>query len=167
MRMSETKKFVYVTMLSAIAISLNIFESIFIGNIFPFGIRIGLANIIALVTIVKFGVKDMLVVNIMRVFIGNLLRGLIFGSTFWIALGGVILSSFALIIGQKLKASLIFISVISSIMHSFGQVLVVIFFYKQPGMIAIMPYLLLGAIPMGIVTRIVAKEALRLIKKKI
>ncbi|NLC95962.1 MAG: Gx transporter family protein [Erysipelotrichaceae bacterium] len=167
MRMSETKKFVYVTMLSAIAISLNIFESIFIGNIFPFGIRIGLANIIALVTIVKFGVKDMLVVNIMRVFIGNLLRGLIFGSTFWIALGGVILSSFALIIGQKLKASLIFISVISSIMHSFGQVLVVIFFYKQPGMIAIMPYLLLGAIPMGIVTGIVAKEALRLMNKKI
>lgn len=157
MKMSETKRFVYVTMLCAMAISLNLFESIYIGNIFPFGIRIGLANIIALITIEMFGIKEMLVVNVMRVFIGNLIRGLIFGSTFWIALGGVVLSSIALIITHKLKSSLIFSSVVCSVMHSLGQVLVVIMFYNQPRMIAIMPYLLLGSIPMGVITGIVSK----------
>lgn len=165
MKMSETKRFVYVTMLCAMAISLNLFESIYIGNIFPFGIRIGLANIIALITIEMFGIKEMLVVNVMRVFIGNLIRGLIFGSTFWIALGGVVLSSIALIITHKLKSSLIFSSVVCSVMHSLGQVLVVIMFYNQPRMIAIMPYLLLGSIPMGVITDIVSKNALRLMKK--
>ncbi|HCY06919.1 MAG TPA: heptaprenyl diphosphate synthase [Erysipelotrichaceae bacterium] len=165
MKMSETKRFVYVTMLCAMAISLNLFESIYIGNIFPFGIRIGLANIIALITIEMFGIKEMLVVNVMRVFIGNLIRGLIFGSTFWIALGGVVLSSIALIITHKLKSSLIFSSVVCSVMHSLGQVLVVIMFYNQPRMIAIMPYLLLGSIPMGVITGIVSKNALRLMKK--
>lgn len=165
MKMSETKRFVYVTMLCAMAISLNLFESIYIGNIFPFGIRIGLANIIALITIEMFGIKEMLVVNVMRVFIGNLIRGLIFGSTFWIALGGVVLSSIALIITHKLKSSLIFSSVVCSVMHSLGQVLVVIMFYNQPRMIAIMPYLLLGSIPMGVITGIVPKNALRLMKK--
>ena len=167
MRMSETKRFVYITMLCAMAISLNVFESIYIGNIFPFGIRIGLANIIALITIEMFGVKEMLIVNTMRVFIGNLLRGLIFGSTFCIALGGVILSSLALIITHKLKTSLIFSSVLCSIMHSLGQVLVVMIFYNKPGMIAIMPYLLLGSIPMGIITGIVSSNAIRLMSKKI
>lgn len=152
-------------MLCAMAISLNLFESIYIGNIFPFGIRIGLANIIALITIEMFGIKEMLVVNVMRVFIGNLIRGLIFGSTFWIALGGVVLSSIALIITHKLKSSLIFSSVVCSVMHSLGQVLVVIMFYNQPRMIAIMPYLLLGSIPMGVITGIVSKNALRLMKK--
>lgn len=165
MKMSETKRFVYVTMLCAMAISLNLFESIYIGNIFPFGIRIGLANIIALITIEMFGIKEMLVVNVMRVFIGNLIRGLIFGSTFWIALGGVVLSSIALIITHKLKSSLIFSSVVCSVMHSLGQVLVVIMFYNQPRMIAIMPYLLLGSIPMGVITGIVSKNPLRLMKK--
>lgn len=165
MKMSETKRFVYVTMLCAMAISLNLFESIYIGNIFPFGIRIGLANIIALITIEMFGIKEMLVVNVMRVFIGNLIRGLIFGSTFWIALGGVVLSSIALIITHKLKSSLIFSSVVCSVMHSLGQVLVVIMFYNQPRMIAIRPYLLLGSIPMGVITGIVSKNALRLMKK--
>ena len=165
MKMSETKRFVYVTMLCAMAISLNLFESIYIGNIFPFGIRIGLANIIALITIEMFGIKEMLVVNVMRVFIGNLIRGLIFGSTFWIALGGVVLSSIALIITHKLKSSLIFSSVVCSVMHSLGQVLVVIMFHHQPRMIAIMPYLLLGSIPMGVITGIVSKNALRLMKK--
>ncbi len=165
MKMSETKRFVYVTMLCAMAISLNLFESIYIGNIFPFGIRIGLANIIALITIEMFGIKEMLIVNVMRVFIGNLIRGLIFGSTFWIALGGVVLSSIALIITHKLKSSLIFSSVVCSVMHSLGQVLVVIMFYNQPRMIAIMPYLLLGSIPMGVITGIVSKNALRLMKK--
>lgn len=165
MKMSETKRFVYVTMLCAMAIFLNLFESIYIGNIFPFGIRIGLANIIALITIEMFGIKEMLVVNVMRVFIGNLIRGLIFGSTFWIALGGVVLSSIALIITHKLKSSLIFSSVVCSVMHSLGQVLVVIMFYNQPRMIAIMPYLLLGSIPMGVITGIVSKNALRLMKK--
>jgi heptaprenyl diphosphate synthase len=165
MKMSETKRFVYVTMLCAMAISLNLFESIYIGNIFPFGIRIGLANIIALITIEMFGIKEMLVVNVMRVFIGNLIRGLIFGSTFWIALGGVVLSSIALIITHKLKSSLIFSSVVCSVMHSLGQVLVVIMFYNQPRMIAIMPYLLLGSIPMGVITWLCFKNALRLMKK--
>lgn len=165
MKMSETKRFVYVTMLCAMAISLNLFESIYIGNIFPFGIRIGLANIIALITIEMFGIKEMLVVNVMRVFIGNLIRGLIFGSTFCLALGGVVLSSIALIITHKLKSSLIFSSVVCSVMHSLGQVLVVIMFYNQPRMIAIMPYLLLGSIPMGVITGIVSKNALRLMKK--
>ncbi|MDI9518738.1 MAG: Gx transporter family protein [Bacillota bacterium] len=165
MKMSETKRFVYVTMLCAMAISLNLFESIYIGNRFPFGIRIGLANIIALITIEMFGIKEMLIVNVMRVFIGNLIRGLIFGSTFWIALGGVVLSSIALIITHKLKSSLIFSSVVCSVMHSLGQVLVVIMFYNQPRMIAIMPYLLLGSIPMGVITGIVSKNALRLMKK--
>ena len=79
MTINKTKRFVYLTLLSAMAITLNLIESIYIGS-FSFGIRIGLANIIALITIHILGIKEMIIVNIMRVVIGNLLRGLIFGS---------------------------------------------------------------------------------------
>ena len=77
---NKTRRIVYLTLLSAMAITINILESTYIPAL-PYGIRFGLANIIALITVELFGVKEMLIVNMMRVVIGNLLRGLIFG--FW------------------------------------------------------------------------------------
>ena len=163
MTIQKTRHFVYLTLLSAMAITLNLIESLYIGSS-TFGIRIGLANIIALITINLLSIKDMIIVNIMRVMIGNLLRGLIFGSTFWISLGGVILSSIALIVMHKLKSSLMFTAVVCSISHSVGQVLVVMWFYKQAAIAAILPYLLLGSIPMGFLTGYTAKLVLDRIK---
>ena len=103
-------------------------------------------------------------VNLMRVVIGNLLRGLLFGSTFWISLGGVVLSSLVLIILDYMKASLLFTSVISSIAHSVGQVLVVMAFYRQPMIMTILPYLLAGSVPMGMITGYTAGLMLKRIK---
>lgn len=163
MTINKTRHFVYLAILSAMAITLNLIESIYIGS-FSFGIRIGLANIIALITIKLLGIKDTIIVNVMRVVIGNLLRGLIFGSTFWIALGGVTLSTIALILMHKLHSSLMFTAIISSIMHSVGQVCVVVAFYQQIAIAAILPYLLLGSIPMGILTGYTAKLVLDRIK---
>ncbi len=155
----KTKHFVYLTLLSAMAITLNIMESILIGPIFM-SLRIGLANIIALITLFMLGPKDMIIVNIMRVFIGNLLRGLIFGSTFWISLAGVTLSSIILLICYRLRSSIVFTSILSSIGHSVGQVLMVMFIYNQAGMAITLPYLLIFSIPTGILTGFVAKAAL-------
>lgn len=163
MKSNSTKRFVYITLLSAMAITINILESTLIPPL-PFGIRFGLANIIALVTIELLGVKEMIIVNTMRVVIGNLLRGLIFGTTFWIALGGVALSSVILILCKKMNSSLLFTSTLSSIAHTVGQVFIVMFIYQQASMIAIVPYLLIAAIPTGILTGIVAKEALKRVK---
>ena len=159
MTINRTRHFVYLTLLSAMAITLNLIESIYIGPIF-LTLRIGLANIIALITIRILGVRDMIIVNVMRVMIGNLLRGTIFGSTFWIAFGGVLLSSIALIIMDRLKSSLMFTSIMSSIAHSLGQVIVVMMFYNQPAFAAILPYMLLGSIPMGFLTGYTAKLVL-------
>ncbi|MBP3891013.1 MAG: Gx transporter family protein [Solobacterium sp.] len=164
MGIDKTKHFVYLTLLSAMAITLNIIESIYIGA-FTFNIRIGLANIIALLTIKLLGWKETIVVNLMRVVIGNLLRGLIFGSTFWISMGGVVLSTIALILLDKMGSSLMFTSVISSLCHSVGQVLVVIVLYNQPGVAALtLPYLLATSIPMGLLTGYTAKLVLDRIK---
>lgn len=163
MNRMNTKHFVYLTLLSAMAITLSLIESIYIGS-FTFGIKIGLANIIALITIKLLGPRDMIIVNLMRVFISTLMRGLIFGSTFWISLGGVLLSSAVLILLDHLKSSLLFTSVMCSISHSVGQVLVVMAFYNQPAVAAILPYLLLGSIPMGFLTGYVARMVLSRIR---
>ena len=162
MKLSKTKHFVYVTMLAAMAIAINLLETMLTVSL-PFGMRLGLANIIALITIEILGVKEMIIVNTMRVVIGNLLRGTIFGSTFWISAGGVILSSIVLIIIKKgLKMSML-----CAIGHSVGQVLIVMVLYKTAAMMTIVPLLLVTSIPTGIFTGIVATQALKRIVKNL
>ena len=163
MNIQKTKHLTYLTMLSARAIILNIAESVYIGQIF-YMVRLGLANIIALMAIRLLGKRDMLIVNCMRVIIGNLLRGMIFGSTFWISCGGVVLSSIVLILLDRTDSSLMFTSVLSAIAHSVGQVIVVMMFYAQPMVVAILPYLLLGSIPTGILTGFIAERVLKHIR---
>lgn len=160
MRNNKTRHFVWLALLSAMAITLSLVESIFIGPLL-FGIlRIGLANIIALITIKLLGVRDMIIVNTMRVVISTLMQGTIFGSVFWISLGGVVLSSIVLIILDHFHASLLFTSILCAIAHSCGQVIIVALFYMQPGIAVLLPYLLLASIPMGIITGIIAKMVL-------
>lgn len=156
MRVDQTRHFTYLALLSAMAIALNLFETMMIPPLFGV-FRIGLANIIALVTLKILGVKDMVIVNLMRVIIGNLLSGRIFGSTFWISCGGVFISTVILILMDKMKSSMMFSSVCSSIGHSTGQVLVVMAFYMQPLIATILPYFLALSIPTGLLTGFVAK----------
>ena len=163
MTIEKNRRFTYLALLSAVAIALNLLESIYIGPIFGV-LRLGLANIAALLALKLMGHKEMIIVNVMRVVIGNLLRGTIFSSTFWISSGGVILSSLVMLGMDKLDSSLLFTSIIGSIAHSSGQVLIVSFLYRQAGMAAILPYLLLGSIPTGILIGTIAKLVLARIR---
>ena len=163
MRIDKTRHFTYLALLSAMAITLNLLVAAMIPPLFGV-FRIGLANIIALVTLKILGVKDMIIDNIMRVMIGNLLSGRIFGSTFWISFGGVLLSTLILVIMDKFKSSLMFTSIMSSIGHSTGQVFVVMLFYMQPLIAAILPYFLALSIPTGLATGFIAKIAVERVK---
>lgn len=161
--MNKTKKFTYVTMLSALAIVVNIFENAFIPEL-PMGIRFGLANIMSLVTIRVFSYKEMLVVNIMRVVLANLLTGTIFGTKFFIAFGGIVLSSLSLIITKKLNSSVVFSSIVSAFSHIIGQVSVVCFIYGTAYMFSAIPIYIVSSIGTGIITGIIADEVLKRIR---
>ncbi len=163
MTIDKNRRFTYLALLSAVAIALNLLESIYIGPIFGV-LRLGLANIAALLGLKLLGRRDMLVINVMRVVIGNLLRGTIFSSTFWISSGGVILSSLIMLGLDHMDASLMFTSIAGSIAHSSGQVLIVSFLYHQAAMTAVLPYLLLGSIPTGILIGTIASMVLSRIK---
>lgn len=152
----QVKRFTYLALLSAMAITLNLMETAMLPPMFGI-FRIGLANIISLVTIRILGIKEMIIVNMMRVIIGNLMSGRFMGSSFWISLGGVVLSSVVLIIMDKLHSSMMFSSVMSAIAHSVGQVSVVAFFYMTTYIAVILPYFLLLSVPTGLLTGFVAK----------
>ena len=161
--LNKNRRLTDLALLSAMAIALNLMETAMIPPLFGV-FRVGLANIIALITWKILGVREMISVNLMRVLIGSLLSGTFLGSTFWISLGGVCLSILALLLGNMLKSSVIFTSIMSSIAHSCGQVLVVMNFYKQAMMLTTLPYFILLSVPVGILTGYVASVAIARVK---
>ena len=161
--LNKNRRLTYLALISAMAIALNLLETAMIPPLFGV-FRVGLANIIALITWKILGVREMISVNLMRVLIGSLLSGTFLGSTFWISLGGVCLSILALLLGNMLKSSVIFTSIMSSIDHSCGQVLVVMNFYKQAMMLTTLPYFILLSVPVGILTGYVASVAIARVK---
>ena len=146
--------------MSALAIVINIIENLFIPP-FSFGIRFGLANIISLVTLKKTGIKDMLIVVLLRLTLGNLIKGTIFGIPFWISSLGVVLSTIIIIILDKLNASILFTSMMSSIFHTLGQVLVVCFVYSNVNIIVLLPVLIVSSLATGVLTGVITKEVLK------
>lgn len=161
--MNKTKKLTYVTMLIALAIVINVAENAFLPEL-PLGIRFGLANIIALIAINLFSYKEMTTINIMRVVLANLITGTIFGTKFFIALGGIVLSSIALIILKKLKCSIVFSSIISALAHMIGQILVVSFIYGTLNMFLAFPLYIVSAVGTGFLTGIIANEVLKRVR---
>ena len=158
--MSNVKRVSYLAIMSSLAIVINIIENLFIPP-FSFGIRFGIANIISLITIKKTGYKDMLIVVLLRLTLGNLIKGTIFGIPFWISSLGIVFSAIIIIVLNKLMASILFTSMMSSIFHTFGQVLVVCFIYSNINIIVMLPVLIVSSLATGVLTGIITKEVLK------
>lgn len=161
---NKTQKLTKLSLLLAISIILHLLEPNLPIPIY--GVKLGLANIMGLVTLMMFGFKNMIYINLLRVLLSSLLRGIIFGTAFWISLSGVVLSTLVVIlINRNQKVSIYFLSVISAITHSIGQLLCVSYIYQSFYlMIYYSPMLLILAIPAGLLTGLLAKEALKRIQ---
>ena len=119
--------------LTAGAIVIGIIES-FIPSVGIPGVKLGLANIIILITLYELGILEALFVDLARLFIVGLLRGTIFTMGFFMSLTGAILSLGIMILFYLLikKFSIIGVSVIGALFHVFGQILVAWLFLSTP-----------------------------------
>ena len=160
--MNRLKKEVFLALLCAFAILCNILEGQFF-HFLPYGLKIGLANIFALVVWKKYGWKEMVFLNLIRVLVSSLLKGTLFATPFWISLSGILLSTFILILAHK-KATLFFASLLAAVGHNLGQLLMVMFFYRQANLMILLPILTAIAVPCGLLTAWIAGEILKRIE---
>lgn len=159
----EIRKFTRLSLLIALSVVLNLIESmipIFNGMI-P-GLKIGLANSVILFVLTFYSFKDALYVSIVRVFLVGILRTGVFSIAFFFSLAGAICSLSAMYISMKTtKLSLIGVSIIGSIFHSIGQVVMAILLLQTMEMIYYLPWLLLFSIPTGILIGYISKEFIK------
>ena len=155
--------------LTAAAIIIGIIES-FIPSVGIPGVKLGLANIVILITLYELGIIEALFVDLARVFIVGLLRGTIFTMGFFMSLTGAIFSLGIMILFYLLikKFSIIGVSVIGAIFHVVGQILVAWLFLSTPYILYYLPVIAISAIITGIGVGLVANLVIKtgVIKKQ-
>ena len=159
----DLKKVIRLSMLISLSVVISIIESYIpiLNNIVP-GLRLGFSNIIILFVLYKYSFKDSLYVSIVRVILVGLLRTGLFSISFFFSLSGAIFSIIFMYLVKKIKLfSIIGVSIVGSISHSIGQILIAIFLLKNENIIYYLPYLLIFSIPTGIITGLITKKILK------
>lgn len=157
----ELKKYTRLSLLLGLSVVLNILESFlpFFNGVM--GFKLGLANTITLFVLYEYSLKDAFYVGILRVFLVGILRTGLFSVSFFLSLAGVLLSIITMFLAKKIKLSIIGVSVVGSLFHSLGQVILAIFLLSMPSMIYYLPWLLLFSIPTGILVGIITKQLVK------
>ncbi|MCK9234484.1 MAG: Gx transporter family protein [Acholeplasmataceae bacterium] len=161
MKKMSIKKLVVLALMIAIAVVVNIIESM-IPIVPGTAFKIGFANIIILIVVYAYGVKEALVVGLIRIFIVGLLSPSGFGLTFMLSLMGGFFSLTTIVVFKIInKFSIVAVSVISAVMHVLGQIIAASFFLTDVVKFYA-PIMLSLSIPAGILTGILAKRFLKI-----
>ena len=152
----KTRKLVFLAIMIAISVVLSIVESM-ISVIFIPGVKLGLANVITLIILLTFSEKDAFIVVLARLLIVALTYSGLFSNSFWISLSGGMLAILSMILIKKFNFSIYGISVLGSTMHMVGQVLAAMTL-ADPALAVILPYLVMLAVPTGLLTAYLAKR---------
>lgn len=165
----KVQKMALLGVLTAGAIVIAILES-FIPSIGIPGVKLGLANIVILVILYELGILEAIVVNLLRVLVVGLLRGTFLSMGFLMSLTGAVLSLGIMILFYLLikKFSIVGVSVIGSIFHVAGQILIAMLFLGTAYIFLYLPVIALSAIITGVFVGIMAHLIIKtgIIKKQ-
>lgn len=119
------KKVAYLGMFTALALVLGWLESLVPLSFAVPGIKIGLANVVTLLVLYRFGAKEAFTVACLRIILSTLLFGKL--SLFLYSLSGVVLSLTGMIILKKTdKFSTVVISIVGGVLHNAGQLVMAV-----------------------------------------
>ena len=165
----KVQKMALLGVLTAGAIVIAILES-FIPSIGIPGVKLGLANIVILVILYELGIVEAIIVNLLRVIVVGLVRGTFLGMGFFMSLTGAVFSLGIMILFYLLikKFSEIGVSVIGSIFHVGGQILIAMLYLGSSYIVLYLPVLAISAIITGVFVGIIAQLIIRtgIIKKQ-
>ena len=158
----KVRKIAILGILTALAIVISVAES-FIPSFGIPGVKLGLANIIILITLYELGILEAVWVNVLRVFMTALLRGTIVSMGFLMSITGAVFSLGIMILFYVLvkKFSIVGVSVIGSIFHVTGQIIIAIIFLQTPYMLFYLPIIGISAIITGVFVGFVAAGIIR------
>ncbi|MBN1695256.1 Gx transporter family protein [candidate division WOR-3 bacterium] len=151
--MQSLNKIAYISVFTAASISIFVIESLFPTPI-P-GIRLGLANIFILLALIFFGLKEALLIGILKSIVGSLILARLLTPSFIFSISGTVLSTFImwLVIHTRLPFSLLGISMIGAEANVIIQLIIAVsIFLPGVSFFRIAPIYVLSSIITGSIT---------------
>ena len=159
---NPTKTDHHVAKLTALAIALHVLEAVFPSPL-P-GVKPGVANIITLFVLIRYGFGTAAWVSLLRVFASSLLLGNFLSPTFVLSLSGALLSLATLWLAQYLPKryfSVISLSVLAAFAHTLGQLCIVrTWLIPHAGVSYLIPIFALAALIFGLINGIICARLL-------
>ena len=160
-RILKSRILPYSVVFLSISLILSYLEILFPLNIGNLGIKIGLANIVTILSIQILNIKWTFFINILRI----LIIGILFGNLirFSLSLAGFLLSFVVMIFTLRtLNFSIVSTSIFGGVFHNIGQIIALSFIMKNKNILSLIPiYILIGVLTgfvIGILTYILYKK---------
>ncbi len=161
----NTRRLTLASILTAVALIIHIIEAQIPLPIAIPGIKLGLANVITLVSLYMLGKRDTFFILIIRITLGSIFAGQML--TFFYSLAGGMLCYIVLCIFQKmLSADKIWaVSIFGAIAHNIGQIASAIIITGTLKILWYLPFLMIAAILTGCFTGFCGKLLISCLEK--
>ena len=164
--MKNLNKMIFISLLVAVGLALGVIESSIPLPIAMPGARLGLSNMVVLVTIVIFGFKDGIKVSMLKSLVLMLVTGSVSG--FIYSFSGAVLSTIAMYIVYRYLSkifSLIGVSIIGALAHNFAQVSVASLILFNLRIYTYLPFLMIMSLFTGYFVGLSSKMIIKNLKR--
>ncbi len=160
------RKVSLLSLMLALAITLNLAEVFLLPTAVIPGFKIGLANIISLIVLYIYGIKELWIVVLLRILLVAILSGSLLLPNFYMSFFAGIFSSLILMIFYSFKLfSLPALSILAAYIHVFIQMIVASIIIDSIAILLLSPYLLYLSMITGFVTGIIADKAIVILQR--
>lgn len=164
--MKNLNKMIFISLLVAVGLALGVLESAIPIPIAMPGARLGLSNMVVLVTIVIFGFKDGIKVSMLKSLVLMLVTGSV--SSFVYSFSGAVLSTIAMYISYRYFDkifSLIGVSIMGALAHNFAQVSVASLILSNLRIYTYLPFLMIMSLFTGYFVGLSSKMIIKNLKR--
>ena len=163
--MTKTKRMALTSALAAIALTIFVAEAQ-IPPIVPIpGVKLGLSNIMTLVTMALLGRREAGAVLLIRIVLGSMFTGSVSAMLYSLAGGALAYLVMCALIGLFPDTLLWVVSILSAIAHNAGQLITVILVVQTPSLVVYAPALLAAGILTGAFTGFAAMYLVKSMRK--
>ena len=157
----KTKKLVFLSLMVAYSLALYLLETIIPNPLIAFfpGAKLGLSNIITLISLLSFGFRDSFVILTIRIILSSIFAGP--ATTLLYSISGGYLSLIFMYLFSKFKFDTITVSIIGAIFHNIGQLLMASLIIYNISFMTYLPFMIGASVVTGIFIGIVVKFAMK------
>ena len=155
------KRLVILALFATIALTIFVIEAqIPIPVPIP-GVKLGLANVITLVVLVQFRLRDAAAVLLIRILLGSIFGGQMISLVYSLCGGFLCLMGMTLLCRLLKNKYLWFISVMGAVFHNIGQIIAAMAIMQTVQVVVYLPFLLVTGCICGLFTGFVAEQMIR------